>query len=506
MGKLLPSWRQALIDEMVTNIESNTSHYYAFAGLSSNESAANTDYVNLFNTEWNMLFGKKLANTDIVPVIKNNVWAANSVYDRYDNTSNTLHANSNFYVVSPPPQIGGSYNVYKCVDNANGSVSTVQPVLVQPTTFQTSDGYKWRYLTSIQYKDYITLSTTNYTPVYVNPTIAASAQTYSGVEVVMISNSGFGYSTYHDGTIRSVVNSTVVEIESSASSDNDFYTNSAIYIYNTSQATSQLFGVSKYVSNTTGKWAYLDSSANTTNITPSITKYKISPKVVFTTDGSSDPVAYSIVNTTSNSISNVVILDSGGNITWANVTIQCNTSFGSGINVYPIVPPPGGHGQNPVAELDVKGISLNFVFANTESNTIVTSNVAYDMIGILKNPYSSNNTTFAKGSRYTSNTFSQVLKANVSLTFTTGEFVTGANSGALGKVVFSNSTIVYLIGDKYFQNGENIIAANGAITSLVVNFRQQVYSKDLIPMYIQNINSINRLDTQSESYSLIIQF
>jgi hypothetical protein len=34
MGKLLPSWRQALIDEMVTNIESNTSHYYAFAGIS----------------------------------------------------------------------------------------------------------------------------------------------------------------------------------------------------------------------------------------------------------------------------------------------------------------------------------------------------------------------------------------------------------------------------------------------------------------------------------------
>ena len=506
MGKLLPSWRQALIDEMVTNIESNTSHYYAFAGLSYNESSANTDYVNLFNTGWNLLFGKKLANTDIIPVIKNNSWVSNTVYDRYDNTSNTLHTDGNFYVISPPPQIGGSYNVYKCIDNANGATSTVQPVLVQPTTFQTSDGYKWRYLTSIQYKDYITLSTTNYTPVYVNPTISASAQTYSGVEVVMIQNSGNGYSTHHDGIIRSIVNTTVVEIETSASLDNDFYTNSSIYIYNTSQATSQLFGISQYVSNTAGRWVYLDAPANTTNITPSITQYKISPKVVFTTDGSSDPVAYSIVNTTSNSISNVVILDSGANITWANVAIQCNTSYGSGINVYAIVPPPGGHGQNPVAELDVKGISLNFVFANTESNTIVTSNVAYDMIGILKNPYVSNNTSFAKGDRYTSNTFNQVLKANVGLTFTTGELVTGANSGALGKVVFSNATMIYLIGDKYFQNGESVIAANGATTALVINTHPQVYSKDLIPMYIQNINSINRLDTQSESYSLIIQF
>lgn len=506
MGKLLPSWRQALIDEMVTNITSNTSHYYAFAGLSFNESVANTDYVNLFNTNWNILFGKKLSNTDIVPVIKNNVWSSNSIYDRYDNTSNTVHANSNFYVVSPPAQTGGNYNVYKCIDNANNSVSTVQPVLVQPTTFQTSDGYKWRYLTSIQYSDYITLSTTNYTPIYVNPTISASAQTYSGVEVVMISNSGSGYSTYHDGLIRSVVNSTVVQIESSASIDNDYYTNSAIYIYNTSQAISQLFEISKYVSNTAGRWVYLDTAANTTNITSGVTQYKISPKVVFTTDGSSDPAAYSVINTTSNSIGNVVILNSGSNITWANVSIQANGSYGSGANVYGIVPPPGGHGQNPVAELDVKGISLNFVFANTEGNTIVTSNVSYDMIGVLKNPYYSNNTSFAKGNRYTSNTFSQVLKANVSLTFTTGEYVSGSNSGALGKVVFSNSTMVYLVGDKYFENGENIIAANGSVTSLIINSYPQIYSKDITPMYIQNINSINRLDTQSESYSLIIQF
>lgn len=506
MGKLLPSWRQALIDEMVTNITSNTSHYYAFAGLSYNENTANTDYINLFNTDWNMLFGKKLANTDIAPVIKNNVWAANSIYDRYDNTSNTVHDNSNFYVVSPPAQTGGNYNVYKCIDNANGAASTVQPVLVQPTTFQTSDGYKWRYLTSIQYSDYITLSTTNYTPIYVNPTIAASAQTYSGVEVVMISNSGSGYSAYHDGTVRSVVNSTVIQIESSASTDNHYYTNSAIYIYSTTQAISQLFGVSGYISNTSGRWVYLDNVANTTNITSGVTQYKISPKVVFTTDGSSDPAAYTVINTTSNSISNVVILDSGSNITWANASIQANVSYGSGANVYAIVPPPGGHGQNPAAELDVKGISLNFIFANTESNTIVTSNVSYDMIGIVKNPYFSNNTSFAKGDRYTSNTFSQILKANTNLTFSTGEYVTGANSGALGKVVFSNSTMVYLIGDKYFQNGENIIAANGSTAVLLINSHPQVYSKDISPMYIQNINSINRLDTQSESYSLIIQF
>lgn len=506
MGKLLPSWRKALIDEMVDNIQSNTSHYYAFAGLSYNQSTANSDYITLFNTEWNMIFGKKLANTNIIPVIKNNLWVSNTVYDRYDNTSNTLHANSNFYVISPPEIVGGEYHVFKCIDNANGSVSTIRPFLTQATSFQTSDGYKWRYISSITYKNYLSLSTVDYSPIYVDAGISASAQTYAGVEVVMISNGGIGYSTYHEGIIRSVVNTTLIQIDTTAAVDNDYYTKSGIYIYNTAQEDSQIFGISRYISNTSGKWVLLDGAANTTSIITNTTQYKISPRVIFNTDGTIEPSAYSVVDPVVNSISSIVVLDSGSNITWANVSIQCNTSYGSGVNVYAIVPPPGGHGQNPVEELDVKGVSFNFVFANNEANTIVTSNVAYDMIGILKNPYISNTTNFTKNGRYSANTFSQLLEANVSLEFSIGEEVSGANSGAIGKVVFSNSTIVYLVGDKEFQDGENIIAANGVTTTLDISTRPDLYTKDLLPMYIQNINSINRLDTQSESYSLIIQF
>ena len=134
------------------------------------------------------------------------------------------------------------------------------------------------------------------------------------------------------------------------------------------------------------------------------------------------------------------------------------------------------------------------------------SDVSYDMIGIMKAPYGLNNSNFTKSSIYTSNTFSQVLKANVSITYTVGELVTGANSGALGKVVFANSSQVYLIGDKHFANGENIISSNGSVSTLDVKSRPNVYSKDQLPMYIQNINSITRSNTQTESYTIVVQF
>jgi hypothetical protein len=273
-------------------------------------------------------------------------------------------------------------------------------------------------------------SSDEYAPVFSNNIISLYSGLYSGIDVVMISNSGSGYSTYHDGTVQSV-NSTVIQIESAnTSGQNGFYVNSSIYLYNTIDTTGQLFGITQFISNSVGKWVYLDGEANTDNILPNSSLYKISPKIVFTSDGNTQPKAYSVVNTSTNSISEVVILDTGSDITWCNVHVEA--AFGSGSNLYAIVPPPGGHGYDAISELNVKGLSIQFNFANNEGDTIFTSNVVYNKIGIIKNPYSlnANNT---KGNKFTSNTFSQLLKANVSspTVFANGDYVVGNTSGAI---------------------------------------------------------------------------
>jgi hypothetical protein len=516
MGKLLPSYKKALYDEIVNNISSNGSHYYAFAAnpvaySNTAPEVSNDDYSTIFINDWQLLFGKKLSNSNIYPVISKNIWYSNTLYSRYDNTSNTLYIDNNYYVICEPSVSGGSYHVYKCIDNANGSLSTVNPSSIgtptQQASFQTGDNYKWRYITSISNQIYTNFSTTEFAPVYPNTTIIASAFTYSGVEVIMISNTGSGYNSYTNGTIKSVVNSTVVEIESYSSGDNNFYTKNGIYIYNTIAATSQLFGVSSYISNTSGKWVYLDSPANTTNITASVTKYLITPKVVFDTDGTT-PVAYSIINTYSNSIGSIVILDKGSNITRANVSIQSNTSYGSLANLYAIVPPAGGHGADPSTELNMKGMGVYFTFSNTENATIVTSNTLYNKIGILRNPYGLQSNGAKSGARYYANTFSQILNANVSpsFTFNVGETITGVNTGSIGTVVFSNSTQVYLTGDKSFTTGETLANAAGInVTNMTINTLGSIYTNDLKPLYVQNINNVNRSNTQTESFKLVIQ-
>ena len=107
MGKILPYYKKAIIDEIVDNITSGTSNYYAFASMAEDafstntaSEVANSDYYTTFNNDWLMLFGKKLTAADIVPFIEKNMWTTNTVYSRYDNTSNTLYTDNNYYVIT----------------------------------------------------------------------------------------------------------------------------------------------------------------------------------------------------------------------------------------------------------------------------------------------------------------------------------------------------------------------------------------------------------------------
>lgn len=519
-GRVLPTFRKTIYQEMIDSIAANTSHYYAFAavtdkGLGNVEIIDDTDYINQFTPQWKMLFGKRLNSNNIMAVVKKNTWAPNTVYTKYDNTYANLHSESNFYVFSPPAITGGPYHVYKCIDNANNAPSTVKPIIVQATTFQTPDGYKWRYLTSVSYKDFQNYSTTNYSPIYANSSITAGAAEKSGVEVVMVSNTGTGYSTWHNGTINSVnkprANTTIFQIADNAFNSNNFYDKSAIYLYNEGQATSQLLDIARYEANTTGKWIEIAADVNTTYVVPGTTHYKIAPKIIFDTDGTSTPIAYATINAVSNGIYSVVVLDPGTDISWANVTVQCNAIYGTGANLYAIVPPPGGHGSDPESELDMRGVSIHFEFSNNEISTIPTNDVVYDTIGLIKNPYFANNSNTLRTktqNRFWGNTFNQLTTGNVSITFNVGEKVQGNTSGAIGEVVFSNSSYVYLIGDKYFQDEEDIIASNGVSTQFSINTQPQVYSKDMVPLYVQYINTIERpiSNSQTESFNLLLQF
>ena len=510
MGKILTGYKSTVIND----IAYSNNHYYMFASdpiaitTASIPAVTSDDYSTLFFDSWQMLFGKRIKPADILPVIRNIQWQTGVVYDMYDNTKNML--NKNFYVVIPPAEVGGDYIIFKCISNNNGAVSTIQPVLadIKEYAVTKSDGYIWKYITSVSSAQYDKFATSAYIPVYPNTSIQSTALDNSGVDVVVIANSGSGYASYHSGVIQSVIDATLIQIEANASINNDFYVNNGIYIYNDNSPTSDLNIVSRYVSNSSGNWIYVTSELDVNIIDPGVTNYIISPRVVFKTNGDTPPLAYSVINTTSNSVSSINVIDTGSKITWANVHLESNSIYGSGANVYAIVAPPGGHGQDPSEELFTKGFCIAMTFANNENETIPTE-ITYNKIGILRNPYEINVATGDKtATPFTANTFSAVSQAQPlnSQTFTVGDTVTGVDTGTVATVAFSNSSILMLTGDKYFSNGEYIVSSDGMTTDqIIINSYGDIFTKDIRPIYVQNLSDITRSNTSSESYKLVVQ-
>ena len=513
MGLILPSFKNAIYQDILNTINSSISHYYAFAAnpiINTNSNVIqpliNNDYNDKFTNDWNMIFGKQLTAENIMPVINNNTWVSGTIYDQYDNTSNTLYTNLNFYVVVPPAIYGSSYNIYVCINNANGSPSIVAPSAVQYTTFETNDGYFWKYITSISNQIYNNFSTSNYIPVYPNTIIQSSASLYAGIDNVIITNGGQGYATYLSGTIQGGT-TTLLQLDSYAVHVSGYYNNNSIYVTGPGNSGGQLKIISSYIANSSGNWAILNSALTNVFIGSVAYNYYISPQIYFNTDGITDPEAYSVINSVSNSISDIVILNNGSNISWANVSIITNNALVTvPATLYAVVPPPGGHGYDPVSELSMQGISFNFSFSNTEFSTIPT-NIGYNKVGIIKNPISSNSVGGPSNNLYNANTFNQLLVGTTTIAFNLGDQLYGQTSNALGTVAFSNSTTVYLTGDKYFENNEIIISTSNSLmfSTFNINSYGNLYTKYLTPLYISNIPNINRSNTSTETFKLVVE-
>jgi len=493
-------------------IASNGVAYYAFGAwpvpTANVADTAADDSTALGSSNWQMMFGKRIQTSDVAAAAPNYAWTSNTVYTRYDSTQPMTGLQ--FYTVGPPTQLGAFWNLYVCIDNANGAPSTSAPTLVQQTTFQTADGYRWRYVGAVSDQQYVKFATEDWVPIFANAVVQLSAMTYSGVEVVPVTQGGSGYATYDSGMIGYVANSQCFQIVSNTGSStyNGFYVDSDIYVYNATQLNpAQLLTVTGYVANASGNWIFVSPAMNTSYVTAYQTLYSIAPAVAIASDGVIQPQAYSVVNSQANSIQSVVVIEPGSEVSWANVAIVANSYYGSGASAYAIVPPPGGFGSNPAAELGASALVITFQFSNTELGTIPVG-VSYSRVGLLQNPYQLNPDGTKSSVPLAANTFNQLLEAGSTpstAVFPVGTIVQGQTSGAYGMVALSNSQAVWLTGDKTFSAGEVVASLDGMIEATVdVTYLGALYARDLRPIYVQNINTVTRTATTSEAYRLVI--
>ena len=65
---------------------------------------------------------------------------------------------------------------------------------------------------------------------------------------------------------------------------------------------------------------------------------------------------------------------------------------------------------------------------------------------------------------------------------------------------------IFIAGDKSFIDGEGVANSGGVLAAnITINTLGSIYATDIKPLYVQNINNVNRSDTQTESFKLVIQ-
>lgn len=397
-----------------------------------------------------IIAGKKITVNDLAVMTKRVDWANNTKYDSYSHDEDL--SNKNFYVSVDE---GAMYYVYKVLDNNNGANSVIKPNNTSESAcnFITSDGYVWKLMYKIPEADFEKFATVDYMPVLNSANVAGNTVP-GAIDVIKISNNGSGYNLslygqFNADDVRTAIpsltgNNITYRLNPSASSNTNYYVNSAIVILSGTGA-GQVRSIVEYFGNTR---VLTVNSAFT--VPPDTTStYVVAPNVIITGDGTNAAAwAQTSSNATVNGyIKTIFVVDRGQNFTYASAGISGNTLGGSNTaSVKVIIPPSGGHGKNSQVELGANVIAVCTTISNSEGGTIPIEN-DFRASYIIKNPLF---------------TYVTLGLANaVGGTFTQNERVAQVKTKKLSGLVSGNASSNTVVGSGTSFNelsaGENII-------------------------------------------------
>lgn len=156
----------------------------------------------------NMFVAKHVLSNNISPVIQRIDWTSGVVYDYYRDDINMFEKDQNEFLINNF-YIRNRYDqVFKCLWNNNGEPSTMEPFFKPGNygtnnIFQDSDGYKWKYMYTIDAGSKKTFMDSDWIPVPVGSHTPNPVESVAGrgdIEVINVLNGGTGYPI--DGSVE----------------------------------------------------------------------------------------------------------------------------------------------------------------------------------------------------------------------------------------------------------------------------------------------------------------
>jgi len=255
----------------------------------------------------------------------------------------------------------------------------------------------------------------------------------------------------------------VIQTGDTLSSNVDFYKGSSFYIESGTGA-GQLGIIDEYIVTANEKRVLLTNSFSTNLATDS--RYSIGPQVIITGDGTGAQARAKINDVlNANVVANVEMISTGSGYTYADINIVGNTGFvtNASSNSYvsntatarAIISPENGHGSNTLTELFSSQIGISISIANTESGKLVANN-DFREVGLLRDPL------FANGT---------LVLSSSDTTFSPGESILGATSGATAVVISANASGIACKNIRGFFANETI-AGNAGGNSVITSVTQ----------------------------------
>lgn len=160
----------------------------------------------------NMFAVKSLTSNDISPVIERKDWSTGTIYDYYQDDVDMLESDINGFLVYDFYVKNKYDQVFKCLWNNEGAASTVEPYF-EPGTFTSNyvftgaDGYKWKYIYTIDISSKVKFMDSEWMPVPVgnrNPNPLVASAGYGNIDVINVTNGGSSYDTSNASVIVTI--------------------------------------------------------------------------------------------------------------------------------------------------------------------------------------------------------------------------------------------------------------------------------------------------------------
>ena len=400
MAVTTSKYRNEIANLFIEDFSSND--YYLFASsVDALETLDNNSEFSKRQFLEKTIFGKKITDVEVYPVIRINQWQPGTVYSQFDDRADL--SNSNFYIVLyPQDQSASDYRVFKCLYNNYSAPSTQAPnygQFIPDQIYRTNeDGYTWKFMFSLTSEDFNRYNALGYLPIK-NYTSTSSSD--KGIDQIFIENNitNDGYTSITGRVSFKEIPDFVsgiykITLESAGLNELERYYNGQWIRFERPSGISRLFEINLYeydAINATGIVTiidYDDENADGISVNDS---FEILPRIEIRGDGNG-ALAYPYIE--NGQIVNITMHKNGSGYTNAIASVvdplyDFNPDIADTVDeraiIRPIISPDGGHGSNPVVELLSRHV-LVYTGLNFVDNTFLPTSNTYTRVGLVKNP------------------------------------------------------------------------------------------------------------------------